>query len=346
MEWKWNYGQGVVVLPAAVLSADATPEQTRVLLWLASDPTLFEKPAQLAKLAGCARDEVKGILQFWLEAGILSDGEGDSRARPTAKKATSAPKPTPPKSGTAATEPQSHPADKILRRADELPNYTSDQLADLLESSQSMRMLINEAQKIWGKVFNPYEVQLLVGLSDYLRLDDEYILLLLAHCKRIEKKSLRAVERYAISLVDNGVTTAAELEEFVRTAEERRGLMGKVRAMFGMGSRAFSAKETAMLDRWISYGYGEEIIRRAYEITVDAIHEPSLAYANSILERWHGEGLDTATQIDAKLDADREKKGEKAVTVGSFDTDDFFEAALRRSFSDIESENDGATTDH
>lgn len=341
MEWKWNYGQGVVVLPAAVLSADATPEQLRVLLWLASDPTLFGKPAQLARLAGCERDEVRQILQFWTEAGILLTDDGDSPAKPTLKKPLSVQKPA-----TAAPKKAESSAQEILRRADELPSYTSAQLAGLLEASQSLRMLVNEAQKIWGKVFNPYEVQLLVGLSDYLRLDDEYILLLLAHCKRIEKKSLRAVERYAISLTDNGITSAAALEEYVRTTEERRGLMGKVRAMFGMGSRAFSAKETAMLDRWISYGYGEEIIRRAYEITVDAIHEPSLAYANSILERWHSEGLDTAAQIDAMLDADREKKGEKTVTVGSFDTDDFFEAALRRSFSDMDSETDQAKTDH
>ena len=192
-------------------------------------------------------------------------------------------------------------------------------------------MLVNEAQNIWGKVFNPYEAQLLVGLSDYLRLDDEYILLLLAHSKRIGKKSLREVERYALRLVDDGVTDAAALEEFVKRTEARRTLQGKIRAMFGLGSRSFTAKENAMLDNWISYGYGEDIIRRAYEITVGAINEPSLPYANSILERWHSEGLDTAAQIDAKLDAEREKKGQ-AVMTGSFDTDDFFEAALKRSF--------------
>ena len=93
-----------------------------------------------------------------------------------------------------------------------------------------------------------------------------------------------------------------------------------------------------MLDAWSSYGYGEDIIRRAYEITVGAINEPSLPYANSILERWHSDGLDTAAQIDAKLDAEREKKGQTP-REGSFDTDDFFEAALRRSYSDSDTEN-------
>lgn len=332
MEWKWNYGQGVLVLPATVPEVDATPEQLRVLLWLASDPTLFAKPAQLARLAGADRDEIGDILDFWQSVGVLSGGTDAQAGKKAQKKPTDKPaKPATAKpTADAKSATEAKPA-AILARADELPNYSTAELAALLEKSQSLRMLVNEAQNIWGKVFNPYEAQLLVGLSDYLRLDDEYILLLLAHCKRIGKRSLREVERYALRLVDDGVTDPAALEEFVKRTEARRTLQGKIRTMFGLGSRSFTAKENTMLDNWTAYGYGEDIIRRAYEITVGAINEPSLPYANSILERWHGEGLDTAAQIDAKLDAEREKKGQ-AVMTGSFDTDDFFEAALNRSF--------------
>lgn len=350
MEWKWNYGQGVLVLPSTVPEADATPEQLRVLLWLASDPTLFAKPAQLARLAGADRDEIGEILDFWQSVGVLSDGKEvqeskKAQRKPTDKPAKSAAaKPMVDTKPATEAKPAAEAKPAFLARADELPNYSTAELSDLLEKSQSLRMLVNEAQNIWGKVFNPYEAQLLVGLSDYLRLDNEYILLLLAHSKRIGKKSLREVERYALRLVDDGVTDAAALEEFVKRTEARRTLQGKIRAMFGIGSRSFTAKENAMLGNWISYGYGEDIIRRAYEITVGAINEPSLPYANSILERWHSEGLDTAAQIDAKLDAEREKKGQ-AVMTGSFDTDDFFEAALKRSYSTTDASTEKSHTE-
>lgn len=349
MEWKWNYGQGVLVLPSTVPEADATPEQLRVLLWLASDPTLFAKPAQLARLAGADRDEIGEILDFWQSVGVLSDGKEAQETKKAQKKPAKSATDTKTTSATkekpaAETKPSAEAKPAFLARADELPNYSTAELSDLLEKSQSLRMLVNEAQNIWGKVFNPYEAQLLVGLSDYLRLDNEYILLLLAHSKRIGKKSLREVERYALRLVDDGVTDAAALEEFVKRTEARRTLQGKIRAMFGLGSRSFTAKENAMLDNWISYGYGEDIIRRAYEITVGAINEPSLPYANSILERWHSEGLDTAAQIDAKLDAEREKKGQ-AVMTGSFDTDDFFEAALKRSYSTTDASTEKSHTE-
>lgn len=342
MDWKWNYGQGVLTLPSAVLEVDASPERLRVLLWLSADPSLFGKPAQLAKLSGCEREEIAETLRFWRENGILSGGtETEPKTAQKAERTKKAAVKQTAEQTPQKTTPQAPatPAMAVLQRADELPTYTTVQLSELLEQKRALRLLIDEAQRIWGKVFNPYETQLLVGLSDYLRLDDEYILLLLAHCKRMEKRSLREVERYALRLVDDGVTDSAALEEFVRRAEARRTLQGRVRTIFGLGSRAFTAKESKMLDAWIGYGYDEEIIRRAYEITVGAINEPSLPYTNSILERWHGEGLDTLTQIDARLDAEREKKGQTPLR-GSFDTDDFFEAALRRSYSDGDAPND------
>lgn len=341
MEWKWNYGQGVLVLPSTVPEADATPEQLRVLLWLASDPTLFAKPAQLARLAGADREEIGDILDFWQSVGVLSNGKEAQESKKAQRKPTDKPaKPaTDTKKTTSATEakpaveakPAAEAKPAFLARADELPNYSTAELSDLLEKSQTLRMLIEEAQNTWGKIFNPYETTILVGLSDYLGLDNEYILLLLAHCKRVGKKSLREVEYYALRLVDKGITDATALEEYIKCNEMRRSIEGKIRTMFGLGSRAFTTKEETMINNWASYGYGEDIIRRAYDITVGTAKEASIPYANSILKCWHSEGLDTAAQIDAKLDAEREKKGQ-AVMTGSFDTDDFFEAALKRSF--------------
>ena len=71
-----------------------------------------------------------------------------------------------------------------------------------------------------------------------------------------------------------------------------------------------------------------DMIKKAYEITVDSTNGASLAYANAILERWNSEGIRTPEQADAE-----KQEKQAAAKNGSFDTDSFFEAALQRSFS-------------
>ena len=106
---------------------------------------------------------------------------------------------------------------------------------------------------------------------------------------------------------------------------------GQVRSLFGMKARALTSREDKMLRAWASFGYDIDIVRRAYEITVNATNEPSVPYTNSILERWHADGFKTAEEIDRALTEQKEKKEGKPLAKDD-EPDDFFEAALRRSF--------------
>ena len=319
MNLKWNYGQGVLVLPASVLSADATPQQLRVLLWLASDPTLSEKPAQLAKLADTDRATVQSSLEFWKSCDVLTTAGEEITVEP-------------PKKASSPAKKIVTPEKKPLQRADELPVYNTEELSDMMEKRASLRMLLDASQNIFGKMFNPHEINILFGMVDFLKLDEEYILILLAHCKRMEFRSFRQVERYAISLIDRGIATADMLEARLQEMEAAHQLEGEVRQMFGLKSRSLTSKEKTAIEKWISYGYDKEIIRRAYEITVNSTGNASIPYANSILERWHSEGLKTADEIDRRLEQERQEKEGKTALGTSFQIDDFFEAALQKSF--------------
>lgn len=315
---KLNFGQEVLVLPASVLSHldAATPEQLRVLLWLVSDLSLVSKHKQLCKLAGCDAATARDAIAFWCNCGILGEA---GEAIPT-----------------MASVSVDAPVKKKLQRADELPNYTSTELAELLEARASVRALIDEAQRILGKMFNPNEVNIMVGMLDYLGMNEECILLLLAHCKRIGKSNLRAIEKYAYAMVDKGINDVESMENEICTIEAMHTFEGEVRALFGMKSRALTSKESKMLSAWLSFGYDINIVRMAYEITVNATGEASLPYTNAILEKWNANAWKTVAEIEAGMNAEREKRegsvGNKKELGNSFDTDDFFEAALQRGF--------------
>ena len=313
---SFQYGNRVLVLPASALAVieQASALDLRVLLSVAGNPDLLTDPvgsaSALSDALGVGAAEIGNSLAFWRGAGVLA--EGDNTAAVQAEK---------------PTRVQKKP---VAERG--LFTYTTAELAETVQSNAELSALINACQQTFGKIFTTAEVAVIAGLCTQLSLDGEYILLLLSHCVRMGKKSLRYAEKTALSLYDEGVTTAAALEERLRRIEMMADASGKIRLMFGMASRSFTTKEKRMIENWIcTMGYGHEVIRLAYEATVDAIGKPSIAYANTILERWYAEGYRTTEDVTAAMEAYRRQK----MGGSSFDIDDFFEAALKNTYGEL-----------
>ncbi len=323
MKLTINYGQDVVVLPLRPLTErarKATKNDLCLLFVLASDGRLRADYAaeadRAAAEAGVSRADLDRALSFWQGAGVIDVEEADGAAVQAAEPEEPAPKP-----------------EKKLERASELPHYTIEQLTTLLETRAEAKSLVDAAQQTFGKMFTTMEVNVVLGMLDYLALDAEYILILLAWCAAKGKKNLRYAEKMAYELSKDGIGDAETLDKYLRRRDELDSAFGQLRKLFGIGERTLTAKEKAAFGRWIDeYHYGVEIVTRAYEMTVDAIGKASIPYADSILARWHSEGIDTPEKIDADSAARAKSKAE-GDGASSFDTDTFFEDALKRSYS-------------
>ncbi len=316
---KLKGDRGEICLPAEVSEAAvrASAVALRLIILLAADEGLREnyeaRANDAAARLGCSRGELDMALAFWCGAGIVSsDGAPDEQA-----------------------EQKSPPKEKKLRRASEIPEYTSEELGDVLEEDKSAVLFIDEAQRRIGRMFNTREVSMLLGMKNYLELDDNYVYLLIDHCVRLEKTSIRYIEQVAISLYDEGVHDSEALAERLEEREIYKSAEGQFRALVGARGRKLTAKESRFITRWITeMKYSFDMIRLAYEITVDTKGEYNAAYMNGILERWFSSSITTPEQVKAEAEARRSAsgKGERAGSqFGSFETDEFFEAALRRS---------------
>ena len=328
------YGTEVAVLPGKVAGYidKASKKDMKVLFSLSS---LCGRAGSEKELGGliagmCGVDEASvGVsLAFWRGTGLVDteDTYEDDTAEEKSVQTSSE------KESSATAQKPLTPEEKNEKKllpADELPNYTTAELNGILNDRLEAAQLIDECQGLMGKMFNPHEVSIVLGLLDYLKLDSEYIILLFDYCSRIGKKSLHYIRKLAFSLYDEGITETEELRAHIKKLEAAADAEGEIRKLFGMKSRALTTREKKFITSWVSvFGYGTDMIKKAYEITVDSTHEASLAYANAILERWNSEGIRTPEQVDAAK-KDRLPAGNN----GSFDTDRFFEAALQRSFS-------------
>ena len=275
---------------------------------------------------GISEAELSASVKFWRGAGLL----GTSKR--AAKKETDTQKQGAEEKKPEKTDIESaHRGGKVER--EEFPSYTTEELTALMKKRRITSDFIGEASRVYGKIFNQHEVEIIVRMIDYIGFDEECVLMLLSFFAK-DKKTLRYIEKTALALYDEGISTASELQEKLCALEHIRTGEGQIRAMFGMTGRSLTTKEKKYISTWLGkMNFDVEMIRLAYEKTVDATHSPSCAYANGILERWFADGIDTPQKV---ADADEKRSSVKAAeTESSFDTDDFFEAALKRSYENI-----------
>jgi len=314
--------------------ASASREELAVLLSVLADP--FFTPSDRASALNLTEKTFLEALAMWQRIGVLAiteTGEGEEA------KAVSSPAVGKQKTdGTEGDEENRTAVRKTVHARRELPHYTAADAADYLEHHQDIKGLVDCCQNISGDMFSARETEILIGMHDYLALSPEYIMLLFAHAKKLGKRSVRYVETLAIRFFDEGVTGYGELEERLQRIEKIDSEEQFIRKLFGLKSRALIAKEKAMVEKWfMTMQYDRSVIEKAYEVTISNTQKPSMDYANAVLENWYKAGLKTLEEVEnsiAEYQKAREKTGESQPAGTSFDTDDFFAAALRRSYEE------------
>lgn len=306
------YGSEVFVTPKKeiVEKLDSTElTDLKLLILIMADETLranfdFETAAKKLK---CARSDIEASLKFWVGAGIIKTSDQPGKT-------------------TAPNQTRPLPAHIT-------PLYTSAELADIMEKNKNLQRLINECQNIVGKILNPREINSVAALVDYLRLEPEHILMIFTYCRDQDKTSVRYIENFAYATYDEGIDTLEKFEAYVKSKEEYKNLSSKLRTLFGFGERALTTKETEMFNTWCAeWDMQYEMIKAAYEITINNTknHQFSIGYINKILTSWHEAGYNTLSEIESAREAYKINKEKAEKVNSSFDTDEFFELALKR----------------
>ncbi|NLE13935.1 MAG: DnaD domain protein [Clostridiales bacterium] len=327
MDIKINYGSSPAVFPDIRGVKGWTASDISVLAALCFEASLRGDLNALATAVKSTTDAVQTSLAFWSAAGIIT--EADLSSVSGAAEGTKVP-------------------DVIPLPPDVRPSYTGKELAEVIDSTNGLKRLIDECQRIAGKLFSMAEIGQLVGLVDYLHLDAEYVIMLFMYCVERDKKSVRYIVQTAYNLADEGIATIPHLEEYMQRHSRLNNLTGRLRKLFGFGDRELTAKEDEYVNRWcMEFGYEFDVIKRAYEITIESTskHKLSLPYLNKILQNWNTAGYRTLDEVDAALAAYRRSREEArlqtVVPESSFSTDEFFELALKRSYEKLSKNSSG-----
>lgn len=308
MKYNVLYKDGAVCLPASAFLTCDTLLEVRFLMLLSYDRALCDADdTMLCEQLGCTVEELTETVSSLREKGLL---EGERKLAPSV-------------------------ANK---------NLSGKEIAGAIESDNSLKQLIEECEAICGKVFTTTDVSKIVSLKNSLGLDSETVLLLFYyHFEKLDavgkKLTVSYVEKSAYSLYNQGIRTLDSLQNYIKENERRNSNKYKVARLFGIGERAFTKKEEKFFDKWfIEWEMPFELIEAAFEIAVNNTGKAGLEYMSKILSDWHDSGISTVEQAE-KANADfkaanknKQKFVEKPANNGaSFDTEEFFEKARRRS---------------
>lgn len=345
------YGHAVFSLPrdAVLARLEEAPEKyLKALLLLAADESLrtgYPDNAELCAAAvGLSGKAFREAVDYWTAAGVLTAqnaGPAETAVGTAAPAAAEKPSGAPAEQ-TSAEKPSVRSAGAPSRTP-----YSGAELEKLLDGREEIRQLIGAVENILGKVLSPAEINKVVELTDYLRLDNAYLTMLTYYCVKTGKPTVAYIYKTAWALSDEGITTADALDETIRFREKEQTLESHLRTLIGIGSRALTPREKAAFKTWISdWRFDEAMLDHAYEITIDTRGKGfSLPYMNRILENWHNAGHTTVEQADGANAEFKRQQEESAGQASSFETDEFFSAALARSYRELGGAPDASAAD-
>ena len=326
-------------LSELLANADETDLRVLLTLQMLADEQGVAETTELASRLSITEAEVSASLKFWRGAGVLALSSAKAKTEKIEKtekteKIEKIEKTAEPRSAEPAAKTPTAHRGGVIEQSGNLQSYTSSELADLIESRRVSAEFIDEAQRVMGKMFRAYDTGVLVGIVDRLGFEEAAVLAMLAYIVQKGKKTVRYAEQMAISFYDEGITETADVLARLQRMEQSGEAIQKIRVLYGAAGRELTTSEKKLFTAWCEkLAYDIDVIRMAYDITVDNTQKPVPKYTNSILEAWYAAGLRTAEDVRAHLEA--EKKSKSGVSEKSYDVDEFIEAALKRSYEEM-----------
>ena len=212
---------------------------------------------------------------------------------------------------------------KPLER-DERPTYTEDAVTKNLQKRE-FSLLVGEAQRILGRILSTEELKCLLSIHEYLRLPGEVVSILISYCvqrnraRGMRAPSLRNVEKEAYRWSDAGIDTVEVAVRFVQSQLLRQSRHGRIAALLQISGRRLTQGEENYVNQWVDWGFGDEVIRLAYEKTCMNTGGLKWPYLHSILASWHDKGLKTVEEIRAGDGTGKKTEEKKKRQVSDFE---------------------------
>lgn len=197
----------------------------------------------------------------------------------------------------AAGESKNHKPDlasQSIKKPHEI-KYNRPSAADIarrVETSKELYFMMQEAQVILGRPLSSSDSAVLITLHDNDGLPPDVILMLLQYSVSVGKTNMRYISKIGISWAESGIDNIQKAEKKIEELNSKNLAWRNFEGIIGIEHRAPTETESEAVSRWINdWKFDESMIKEAYDRCVNMNGKYVLRYMDSIIKRWHSQGI-------------------------------------------------------
>lgn len=294
MSYNLNLGVwgSIFAVPSVVVDEHlkiASGLHLKVLLYLLKNNNKNLTDESIAEALSMHPGDVKDCLNFWVERNVISIA--DDEITPQKNQVLTG-------ESISVIKVEEEPKNTkrpVSRPVRPEPGYVIKRLG----SDPELAMLMDETQRIFGRVISNSEAATLVMLHDTDGLPVDVIIMLLQYCTDNNKGTMRFVEKIGIEWGSEGINTVSLAEEKIRKVTENYSQFNKVATTFGMKNAGSpTKKQLAFAQQWVgTWSFSDDMLRLAYERCVDTKGQLNMDYINGILGKWYKAGWKNPDEV-------------------------------------------------
>ncbi len=203
-----------------------------------------------------------------------------------------------------------------------LNDISSERVSEQIDNNHQVKFLLCTAEALYGRPLTSTEQKGLVYINEVIGLSADVIIMAVEYCVSIGKSHFNYIQKLCAAWADDEVNTLERAEKEIKRLTENRGREGQVRIAFGIEERALTATNRNYIANWFNDGFDIDMIKLAYERTVDRIGKLSFPYINKILLSWKEKGIFTESDLNTKevsLKVDKKSKSTATYDIKKFE---------------------------
>ena len=310
MNFKLNMGawSNVFAVPTQIVDKHlktAGHKQLQVLLYMLRNADKELSIELLSKEFNMHPMDAKDCLIYWENENILCKIDNEYKPSETTQQQNNDIVPT--KSDDVKISNQLKPTKKV-RTISKPQKPDMIFVASRIKNSSELQYLMREAEAILSKPLSNSDFSTLVMLYDDDGLPIDVIIMILQYAKAEGKASMRYIESLGLNWASEEIDTLEKAEMKISQIKRNRSNWEKISKIFGIKNTGSPTKyQVDCSARWLDeWKYSSEMIRLAYEISVDSKGIYNLKYIDGIIKRWRKDAIQTKEDYDTATTSKKE----------------------------------------